>query len=128
MFRNRLKRDYVKHRDSISETGQGLIDEGRESEFAPDSKLANIWGTYLIFVVAHDTDKYLEQINKVFPWYKRLHALMGTSPIVDTSAIANSTTDIDLTVLQSANGASTKAKATKSKNYVRDIIFTVNNY
>jgi hypothetical protein len=128
MFRNRLKRDYVKHHNSISETGQGLIDEGRKSEFAPDSKLANIWGTYLIFVVAHDTDKYLEQINKVFPWYKRLHALMDTSPIVDTSAIANSTTDIDLTVLQSANGALTKAKATKSKNYVRDIIFTVNNY
>jgi hypothetical protein len=41
---NRLKRDYIKHRDTISETGQGLIDEGRESEFTPGSKLANIWG------------------------------------------------------------------------------------
>jgi hypothetical protein len=122
-----LKRDYIKHCDSISETGQGLLDEGCKSEFEPGSKLANIWGTYLMFAVAHDTYRYLEQINKGFLWYKHLHTLMGTSPIVDTSGITNSTTDIDLTVLQLENRVLTKAKATKSKNHVRDIIFTVNN-
>lgn len=40
----RLKRDYLKHRNSISETGQGLIDEGREFEIEQGSQLANIWG------------------------------------------------------------------------------------
>jgi hypothetical protein len=39
-----------------------------------------------------------------------MHALMGTSPIIDTSAIAHSMTDIDLTVLQPSNNASQKLK------------------
>ncbi|KAH9972694.1 hypothetical protein BJV77DRAFT_968522 [Russula vinacea] len=37
-----LKRDYQKHRNSISETGQGLIDDDREWEIEQDSPLANI--------------------------------------------------------------------------------------
>lgn len=38
-------------------------------------------------------------IQTKFPWYKRMHALMGTSPIVDRSAVAHSRTAIDLSIL-----------------------------
>ena len=51
MFPNRMKRDYIKHRDTISATGQGLIQEDRESEFEPGSQLANIWGMGVAFLL-----------------------------------------------------------------------------
>ena len=34
----------------MSETGQGLIDDGREDEIAPNSEIANIWGKYHLFL------------------------------------------------------------------------------
>ena len=85
----------------MSETGQGLIDDGREDEIAPDSDIANMWGRYCsIFVYPF---RYLisvtDLIQKKFPWYKRMHALMGTNPIVDRSAIAHSRTTINLSSL-----------------------------
>ena len=39
-----LRTTYNKHRASISETGQGLLDEGRGDEIAEGSMLWNIWG------------------------------------------------------------------------------------
>lgn len=51
------------------------------------------------FVSASDIILVAEQIQKKFPWYKRMHTLMGTSPIVDRSAIAHSQTRINLDVL-----------------------------
>ena len=39
-----LKTNYKKHRSEMSETGQGLLDEGREDEITQGSELANVWG------------------------------------------------------------------------------------
>ena len=37
-----MKKTYSKHRVKLGETGQGLIDNGQEDEFTPESNLANI--------------------------------------------------------------------------------------
>ena len=42
-----LKTQYGKYRKMISETGQGLIDEGREDEIIPGSEIANLWGNVI---------------------------------------------------------------------------------
>jgi len=39
---------------------------------------------------------FADAIAKVFPWYMRMHRLMGTSPIVDRSAMAHSNTTLNL--------------------------------
>ena len=67
------------------------------------------------FFAYHYTHESLEHITKVFLWYKQMDALMGTSPIVNTSAIANSTSEIDLTALMPSNGTS-KKEITKRTN------------
>ena len=40
-----------------------------------------------------------EQIESKFKWYKRLHALLSSSPVHNLSGLANSATPIDLDVL-----------------------------
>lgn len=45
-----LKLQYGKYRKMISETGQGLIDEGREDEITPGSEIANIWGNVIMLL------------------------------------------------------------------------------
>lgn len=45
-----LKTQYGKYRKMMSETGQGLIDDDREDDIIPGSEIANMWGTYLIFM------------------------------------------------------------------------------
>lgn len=42
-----MKKAYAKHWANISETGQGLLDAGREDEIMPGSEIANIWGMSL---------------------------------------------------------------------------------
>jgi hypothetical protein len=39
-----------------------------------------------------------------FPWYMRMHALMGASPVVSKAAIAHSRTTLDLGLLDRASG------------------------
>ncbi|KAJ6530200.1 hypothetical protein B0H19DRAFT_1082598 [Mycena capillaripes] len=34
-----------------------------------------------------------------FPWYKQMHELMGASPVVDHTALSNSQTSVDLSIL-----------------------------
>lgn len=38
-----MKKAYIKHRGSISETGQGLLDADREGEIIAGSDIANVW-------------------------------------------------------------------------------------
>ncbi|KAF8064138.1 hypothetical protein FPV67DRAFT_1451371 [Lyophyllum atratum] len=93
---NALKRGYTTHRKEMSETGQGLMDEDKEDEIVEGSEIDNIH----------------KKILAKFPWYKRMHKLMGMSPIVDKSAIANSTTpSINLNML----GRHGKASRTSPK-------------
>lgn len=43
----RIKTGYNKKRGELSETGQGLIDNGLEAEITPGSELANVWGMFM---------------------------------------------------------------------------------
>jgi hypothetical protein len=54
-----------------------------------------------------------DRIQLKFPWYKRMHALMGTSPIVDRSAIANSATALDLSALENDESMGDNADSPK---------------
>ncbi|KAJ7185193.1 hypothetical protein C8R46DRAFT_374399 [Mycena filopes] len=78
-----LKRTYRDNRTLIGETGQGLLDEDREAEIESGSNLENIW----------------DSVQDKFPWYKRMHALLGPSPVVDRGALTHSQTDVDLSFL-----------------------------
>ncbi|KAL7278381.1 hypothetical protein ACG7TL_008361 [Trametes sanguinea] len=79
----KLKSLYRDCRARLQNTGAGLVDEDRENELEPGSELANIW----------------DAIQRDFPWYKRMNALMRGHPLVDRSGVANSATDIDLSIL-----------------------------
>jgi hypothetical protein len=101
-FISRIKKNYVKHRASILETGQGLLNAGRENEILPGSEIASIWGrsfgpyhAHLLLII------YLcaEKVQAKFPWYQCMDLLMGTSPVVSKAAITNSRTPIDLSLL-----------------------------
>ena len=46
-FISSIKKNYVKHQASILETGQGLLDAGREDEILLGSEITNIWGRSL---------------------------------------------------------------------------------
>lgn len=95
-----IKKAFRRHRETLKETGHGLIANDDEASIHPDSEIANAWGMLLInsIVLIHSytlTDK----IKSSFPWYKRINDLMGTSPAVDKSALAHSTSPLDLMVL-----------------------------
>ncbi|KAF8592633.1 hypothetical protein K439DRAFT_1610402 [Ramaria rubella] len=66
-----------------SSTGHGLIEDNREDEIWANSIISNIW----------------DKIQKTFPWYKEMSTLLKSSPVVDKDASANSTTELDLSVL-----------------------------
>ncbi|KAJ7491591.1 hypothetical protein B0H11DRAFT_2008425 [Mycena galericulata] len=78
-----LKTKYKEHRSTLGATGQGLVENDKEADIEPGSNIENIW----------------DLIKAKFPWYLRMHALMGSSPAVDRSALAHSQTRVDLSVL-----------------------------
>lgn len=73
-----LKRSFMKHRDSLRSTGQGIIERGEE--FQEGSELGNIW----------------KKVLKKFPWYHRMHDLLSTSPVINADAMVNGATELDL--------------------------------
>ncbi|KIJ61907.1 hypothetical protein HYDPIDRAFT_169487 [Hydnomerulius pinastri MD-312] len=83
-----LKGTYTEFRNKLGETGHGLIVAGREDEMRMGSDIANVY----------------DEIQLKFPWYLRMHALMGTSPVASRKSISNSKSDIDLTVLGGEEG------------------------
>ncbi|KIJ29159.1 hypothetical protein M422DRAFT_269503 [Sphaerobolus stellatus SS14] len=78
-----INKKYNTYRNMLSQTGQGLIDGGRDHEIEDGTELANIW----------------DKIRLEFPFYKTLNSLMGRSPTVDCEASKNSGSDMDLLVL-----------------------------
>jgi hypothetical protein len=42
-----LKTGYTKYCQKMSDTGQGLLDAGREDEFVEDSEIKNVWGMFV---------------------------------------------------------------------------------
>lgn len=91
----------MSNRTKLSQTGQGLIDDDREDEITPGSEIANIWGklmqSYWILIVRYH--RIPDKIKAVFPWYKRMHALMGTNPTVSKASVAHSNTSLDISIL-----------------------------
>ncbi|KAM6497403.1 hypothetical protein JOM56_007876 [Amanita muscaria] len=83
-----LKTLYIQQRDTMSETGQGIVHNNQEDTLIPNSECANAW----------------DLVQAIFPWYKRMHALMGTSPVVSKAALAHSASDVDLSVLSRDGG------------------------
>ena len=80
------------------------------------------------FFAYHYAHASLEHITKVFSWHKQMHALMGTSPIVDMSAITNSASDIDLTALMPPNSTSKKGITKRTTKGVGHIQFVMSCY
>jgi hypothetical protein len=97
---SRLKKTYREQREKLGATGQGLVEDDREAEIESGSKIENIWGTFLSFDVLFFVHlRGLDLIQQKFPWYKRLHALMGSSPVIDRAAVSHSGTKVDLAIL-----------------------------
>ncbi|KAF8585642.1 hypothetical protein K439DRAFT_1615775 [Ramaria rubella] len=78
-----LKKKYLELYNELCSTGHGLIEDDREDEIWADSVISNIW----------------DKIQKTFPWYKEMSTLLKSSLVVDKDASANSTTELDLSVL-----------------------------
>ncbi|KAJ7159636.1 hypothetical protein C8R46DRAFT_1224218 [Mycena filopes] len=78
-----LKKKYGEHHKTLGATGHGLVTTGQEGEIKENTEIANAW----------------DAILEVFPWYKRMDVLMGSSPIINRSAVAHSQTRVDLGVL-----------------------------
>ncbi|KAJ7858305.1 hypothetical protein B0H13DRAFT_2356586 [Mycena leptocephala] len=110
-----LKKGYRDSRTLLGATGQGLVAENREGEIESGSDLQNLWGTVLYFAVSDSAYRYerTDKIQKKFPWYKRMHLLMGNSPVVDRSAVSHSQTSVDLAILDTKPNT---RKAKKSKH------------
>jgi len=43
---------------------------------------------------------FLDKIKAKFPWYKCVHLFMGTSLVVDCSAVGHSGSNLDLSMLR----------------------------
>ncbi|KAJ7938751.1 hypothetical protein B0H13DRAFT_1941485 [Mycena leptocephala] len=78
-----LKTKYSHYHQKLGATGHGLVAEGKEGEIKENSDIANAW----------------DEITKKFRWYLRMHDLMGSSPVINRSAVAHSQTRVDLGVL-----------------------------
>ncbi|KAG1744231.1 hypothetical protein EDB19DRAFT_1906795 [Suillus lakei] len=78
-----LRSSYADICTLLGETGHGLIVSGRENELIDGSPAANVY----------------DVIKNKFPWYCRMHQLMGLSPVVSRKAVSNSKSVINLGVL-----------------------------
>ncbi|KAF8580545.1 hypothetical protein K439DRAFT_1619725 [Ramaria rubella] len=72
----------------MTATGMGLIEEDRTHEIVAGTELTNIW----------------EKTCKHCPWYKHLHDLLGSSPVVERATISHNLTQIDTTCLMRSQG------------------------
>ncbi|KDR65372.1 hypothetical protein GALMADRAFT_217576 [Galerina marginata CBS 339.88] len=83
---NALKKTYAAYHKQLQQTGHGLIMADREDEIISGSPIGNVW----------------EKMKVKFPWYRRLHLLLCGSPVYDVSALANSATPLNTSVLTAA--------------------------
>ncbi|RXW13319.1 hypothetical protein EST38_g12534 [Candolleomyces aberdarensis] len=84
-----IKKAYLTYKSKLGETGHGLIIDGKEDKIVEGTGIYNV----------HD------KIRKKFKCYKRLHELLTASPVYDSSAVANSMTHLNLSILTSSSGA-----------------------
>jgi len=102
-----MKKSYINYRNKMSATGVGLIASDKEDEMMKGSDMFNIWGILYVSVRRAFTDNLisLDKTKKAFPWYKRMHRLMGHSPIVNRSALAHSGTPLNTDILNCSSGS-----------------------
>ncbi|KAI5999228.1 hypothetical protein EDD15DRAFT_2363296 [Pisolithus albus] len=81
-----LKSTYHAFKELLGETGHGLVVAGSASELYQGSEATNAW----------------ENIEKKFPWYCHMAALIGGNPNYSRKAISNSQSALDLSVLDHA--------------------------
>jgi hypothetical protein len=55
-------------------------------------------------VLCTASSPFTDAIVKIFPWYMRMHRLMGTSPVINRDAVGNSLTPLDLDILARNGG------------------------
>jgi hypothetical protein len=55
-------------------------------------------------VLSTTSSPFADAITKVFPWYMRMHCLMGTSPVINRDAVGNSSTPLNLDILARIGG------------------------
>ncbi|KAL4079859.1 hypothetical protein V8B97DRAFT_2002283 [Scleroderma yunnanense] len=77
-----LKSSYNEYHTQLGETGHGLVVSDKEHEISDGTEIANVY----------------DAIKLKFPWYKWMHALMDTSPVVSHAAVVNSSSVPDLSV------------------------------
>lgn len=102
-----LKKLFKGHRDSLGETGQGLVDGDQEEAITTGSALENVWRksrSHWFSASAVMLMCITESIQAKFPWFKRINNLMGKSPIVSKVAAANSFTEADTSILDRSVG------------------------
>jgi len=102
-----MKKSYTNYRNKMSATGVGLIESDREDEMTKGSDMFNIWGMLYISVFRGFANNLIspDKTKKAFPWYKRMHRLMGHSPIVNRSALAHSGTPLNTDILDRDSGS-----------------------
>ncbi|KIM56220.1 hypothetical protein SCLCIDRAFT_133132, partial [Scleroderma citrinum Foug A] len=85
---------YNEYRKQLGETGHGVVVSDCEHEITPGSEITNIYGI--------SCECVLDDPYKMF-WYQRMHELAGTSPVASRVAVTNSTSSLDLTILNQEN-------------------------
>ncbi|KAF8152329.1 hypothetical protein B0H34DRAFT_821284 [Crassisporium funariophilum] len=79
----RLKKLYCDNCKELGQTGQGLVDSEMTHEVKAGTPLANVW----------------DHIKAKFPWYEHLNKLFGSNPAINRSAVANSQTVVNTSIL-----------------------------
>ncbi|KIK17977.1 hypothetical protein PISMIDRAFT_110303 [Pisolithus microcarpus 441] len=98
-----LKSTYHAFKEFLGETGYGLLVARSTSELYQGSEAANAWGKLInCRVCCASSDQFAENIEKKFPWYCHMAALIGGNPNHSCKAISNSQSALDLSVLDHA--------------------------
>ncbi|KIK78705.1 hypothetical protein PAXRUDRAFT_16730 [Paxillus rubicundulus Ve08.2h10] len=80
---NSLKSTFTKYCNKLGETGHSLVMSGHADKLYEGIEATNVY----------------EAIEKKFPWYLWMSALMGSSPVLSRKAISNSQSYLNLAVL-----------------------------
>ncbi|KAJ7598294.1 hypothetical protein C8J56DRAFT_1039140 [Mycena floridula] len=102
-----LKTLYTQKKATMKETGHGLVTTGHADELIAGSEISNAW----------------DAIKLTFPWYTRMLLLYGGSPLVDLSAVANSTSFMELSIFEESgpqNRASVEPEGSQTWDIERD--------
>ncbi|KAF8523668.1 hypothetical protein JB92DRAFT_2883793 [Gautieria morchelliformis] len=102
---NAIKKSYMSEKTLLGETGAGLVEtEDMEKEIIVGSAIDNLWG----------------EIKIRFPWFRRMQRLMGTSPLVIRDAVAHSTSQLNLDILDRVSASEVVKSPAESSLLVID--------